>query len=57
MGSTPKEEFDTTGANSFLLEMTPIYIGGNNETNRAASTGGAPIYLNIQNMSGKDPVT
>ena len=57
MGSTPKEEFDTTGANSFLLEMTPIYIGGNNETNRAASTEGEPIYLNIQNMSGKDPVT
>ena len=27
MGSTPKEEFDTIGANSFLLEMTPIYIG------------------------------
>ena len=33
------------GANSFLYEMTPICIGGNNENDRVASPESVPIHL------------
>ena len=33
------------GANSFPYEMTPIYMGGNNETDRVASPASVPVQL------------
>ena len=33
------------GANFFLYEMTPIYMGGNNETDRVASPASVPVQL------------
>ena len=39
----PLNLFALIGANSFLYEMTPIYIRGNNENDRAAS----PEIINI----------
>ena len=35
------------GANSFLYEMTPIIMGGNNENDRVASPESVPIHLNM----------
>ena len=34
------------GADSFLYEMTPIYMGGNNENDRVAFPESIPIHLN-----------
>ena len=33
------------GANSFLNEMTPIYMGGNIENDRVVSIESIPIHL------------
>ena len=49
MGSTPKEEFDTIGANFFLLEMTPIYIG---YRRRKRGRGGSPPPPPPNNLRG-----
>ena len=35
------------GANSFFYEMTPIYMGGNNENDRVASPESVPFHLNV----------
>ena len=35
------------GANSFLHEMTPIYMGGHNENGRVASLESVPIHLKV----------
>ena len=35
------------GADSFLYEMTPIYIGGNNERHKVASPVSVPIDLKV----------
>ena len=44
MESTFKGQiFAQMGANSFLYEMTPIYMGGNNENDRVASLESVPI--------------
>ena len=34
------------GENSFLYEMTAIYMGGNSENDRVASPKSEPIYFN-----------
>ena len=34
-------------ANSFLFEMVPIYMGGNNENDRVTSPESVSIYLNV----------
>ena len=36
------------GAHSFLIEMTPISMRGNNENDRVASLESVPIHLNEQ---------
>ena len=36
------------GANSFLYEMTPIYMGGNNENDRVACLESVPIHLKMK---------
>ena len=36
------------GAKSFLYEMTPFYMGGNNENNRVASPESVLIHLNFE---------
>ena len=41
-----RKEFAPMGANSFLYEMTLIYMGGNNENGRAASPESVPIHFN-----------
>ena len=38
------------GANSFLYEMTPVYMGGNNENDRVASPESLLIHLNQINI-------
>ena len=44
------------GGKSFLYEMTPIYIGGNNENDRVASPESVPIHLISTNLIlGKIP--
>ena len=40
-----RKEFAPMGANSFRYEMTPIYMGGNNERDRVASPESVPIHL------------
>ena len=34
------------GADCFLYEMTPIYMGGSNEDDRVASSESVPIHFN-----------
>ena len=41
-----RNEFAPLGANSFLEEMTTVYMGGNNENDRVASPESVPIHLN-----------
>ena len=36
------------GANSFLYEMTSIYMGGNNGNEKIASSESIPIHLKTQ---------
>ena len=45
MGSSLKEEFAPTAANSFFHAMTRIYMEGNNETDRGASIEGVSCIL------------
>ena len=45
MGSSLKEEFAPTAANSFFNAMTRIYMEGNNETDRGASIEGVSFYF------------
>ena len=40
------KEFALLGANSFLHEMNPIYMGGTNENDRVVSPEYVPIHLN-----------
>ena len=40
-----RNEFAPVGANSFLYEMTPIYMGGNYKNDKVASPESVPIYL------------
>ena len=35
------------GANSFLYEVAPIYMGDNNVNDRVASPKSEPIHLNV----------
>ena len=35
------------GANAFLYEMIPIYMGGNNENDRVAFLESVPIHLKM----------
>ena len=42
-----KERICSHGANSFLYEMTPIYMGDINENDRVASPESIPIHLYI----------
>ena len=42
MGSTLKGKIASMGANSLFYEMTPIYMGGNNENDRVASPESVP---------------
>ena len=42
IGSTPM------GANSIIYQMTPIYMGGNNENDRVAPPESVPIHLNLR---------
>ena len=35
------------GTNSFLYEMTPIYVGDNNENDRVASPESVHIHFNL----------
>ena len=43
-----RKEFASGGANSFLSELTPDKMGGNNENDRAASLKNVPIHLKVQ---------
>ena len=45
-----KERICLMGANSFLYERTPIYMGGNNDNHRLASPESVPIHLNIKQI-------
>ena len=42
-----KKAFAPMGANCFLYEMTPVYMGCNKENGRVASPESVPIYLNL----------
>ena len=42
------------GANSFLYEMTPIYMGGNNENDRDFFPKSVSIYLMLNRYIFKD---
>ena len=44
------------GANSFHYELTPIYMGGNNENDRFTSTGSVAIHLKQEQKSNKPPI-
>ena len=43
-----RKEFALMGANSFLHEMTPIYMGGNNENDRVASPESISSHLEFR---------
>ena len=47
MGSTVKGKNLLGWANSFLHEMTPIHMGGNNENDRVASPESVTIHLKV----------
>ena len=40
-------EFALMGANSYIDDMTPIYMGGNNENNRVVRPETVPIHLKL----------
>ena len=40
-----RKEFAPMGANSFLFEMTRIFMGGNNKNDKVASPESVPIHL------------
>ena len=42
-----KERICSDGANYFLYEVTPIYMGGNNENDRVASPESVSIHLKV----------
>ena len=42
-----RKEFAPMGANSFLGEMTPIYMRGNNENDRVAVLKVYPVTLTL----------
>ena len=43
-----KKRICSDGANSFLYEMTPIYMGGNNENDEVASPESVTVTLIVQ---------
>ena len=47
MESTLKGKNCSMGANAFLYEMIPIYMGGNNENDRVAFLESVPIHLKM----------
>ena len=46
-GLLKRKEFALIGANSFLYEMTQLYIGGTNENDRVASPESVLIHLKV----------